>query len=208
MAPSVAPSASSGDRGSRVAGCDEAGCGPALGSLWASAVVLVRPVVGLKDSKRLSPARRLLMREEILRTAACGFGEVTAFEIDQCGMGEARRLVFSRALDDLVERSGVLPDRIVVDGSIFRPWRDVPFVCEPKADANHDCVSAASILAKTQRDAQIDAWCDGRPELVSKYDLRSNKGYLSSRHIQGLKTFGRCDLHRTSFAVRALGLRA
>ena len=185
-------------------GLDEAGAGPAYGSLWAAAVHLPTPVDGLADSKALTPARRAAVCERLLAVAAYGLGEVTAAEIDEVGMAEARRLVFERALDDLVARGHPTPTELIVDGTLFRPWRGVPHTCVPKADATVPCVSAASVLAKTTRDAQVEAWCDADPTLDARYALRKNKGYLSPAHIAGLQAHGPADRHRRSFRIRAL----
>jgi ribonuclease HII len=185
-------------------GLDEAGAGPAYGSLWAAAVHLPVAVDGLADSKALTPARRAAVRERVLAVAAYGLGEVTAAEIDAAGMAEARRLVFERALDDFVARGHATPTELVVDGTIFRPWRGVPHACVPKADATVPCVAAASVLAKTTRDAQVEAWCDADPTLDARYALRKNKGYLSPAHVAGLKAHGPADRHRRSFRIRAL----
>jgi ribonuclease HII len=185
-------------------GLDEAGAGPAYGSLWAAAVHLPVAVDGLADSKALTPARRAAARERVLAVAAYGLGEVTAAEIDAAGMAEARRLVFERALDDFVARGHATPTELVVDGTIFRPWRGVPHACVPKADATVPCVAAASVLAKTTRDAQVEAWCDADPTLDARYALRENKGYLTRAHVAGLKAHGLADRHRRSFRIRAL----
>ena len=120
------------------------------------------------------------------------------------GMAEARRLVFDRALDDFHARSGLMPDKIIVDGTIFRPWKGVEYECVEKADALFPCVSAASILAKTSRDMQVIEWCERDPTLDEKYAIRSNKGYLSKRHIEGLRQHGFSNLHRRSYHIRAL----
>lgn len=187
-----------------VVGLDEAGAGPGFGSLWASAVYLTESVPGLADSKKISERRRMQLRDVILESCHYGLGEVTSAEIDELGMGEARRLVFDRALDDYAARDGPPPTHLIVDGTLFRPWRGVPFTVQPRADATVPVVSAASILAKTTRDAQVSALCDAHPELHAHYDLRSNKGYLSRKHIDGIRTHGYSDWHRRSFHIRSL----
>ena len=196
-----------------VVGLDEAGVGPAYGSVWAAAVHLPHDIPGLADSKRLSEKRRGVLREAILKEAWYGLGEVTYEEIDRFGLGEARRLVFERALDDLMERGCAKPTRLIVDGTLFRAWHYVtddgvsvcvPHECIPQADATHACVSAASILAKTTRDAQVVAWCDADPTLDARYGLRGNKGYLSAAHIEGLRQYGWGDRHRRSYHIRKL----
>lgn len=193
------------DDASVVVGLDEAGVGPAYGSVWAAAVHLPAPVQGVADSKRLSERKRAALREVLLKESQYGLGEVTFAEIDAQGLGEARRLVFDRALDDLVRRfPECAPTRLIVDGTIFRPWRGVPHECIEKADALYPCASAASILAKTTRDAQVLAWCDADSSLEERYGLRSNKGYLSARHVEGLRAHGWSDRHRRSYRIRAL----
>lgn len=187
-----------------VVGLDEAGAGPGFGSLWASAVSLTEPVPGLADSKKISEKRRAQLRETLLTSCHYGLGEVTNVEIDEWGMAEARRLVFDRALDDYAARGGPYPTSLIVDGTIFRPWRDVPYTVQPGADATVPCVSAASILAKTTRDTQVLGLCDAHPDLQTNYDLRANKGYLSRKHIEGIRVHGYSGWHRRSFHIRSL----
>ena len=189
-------------------GLDEAGAGPAFGSLWAGAVHLATPLPSARDSKTLGAKRREALRVHIEAHHPYGLGEVTCTEIDALGMGEARRLAFERARDDYSARGGPPPDMIHVDGTLYRPWKyeghEVPFQCQPQADRTVPCVSAASILAKTHRDAQVAHFCDAHPELDVQYALRSNKGYLSPAHIAGLRAHGRSPWHRASFHIRAL----
>ena len=191
-------------------GLDEAGVGPAWGSVWAAAVHLppdAPPPAGLGDSKRLSERARERVRAALLAPGACrhGLGEVTAAEVDALGLGEARRLVFERALDDYAARHpDALPTRLVVDGTLFRAWRGVPHACVPRADATVPCAAAASILAKTTRDAQVLAACDADPALDERYALRGNKGYLSAAHTAGLRAHGYDARHRRSYRIRAL----
>ena len=186
-------------------GVDEAGCGPACGSLWAAAACLQTPIQGLADSKTLSEKRRMALRASIVKDATFGLGEVTKDEIDTINnLFESRRLAFERALDAWFALTATLPEKIIVDGSVFRPWRNVPYECHDHADADYPCVSAASILAKTQRDEQIYALCRQRPELDERYQLSKNKGYLSRAHISGLMQHGRSDVHRNSFHIKAI----
>lgn len=196
------------DVSSVVVGLDEAGAGPGFGSLWAAAVHLTCDIPGLADSKKLSEKKRTNLRGAIESSAHYGLGEVTAQEIDTLGMGEARRLVFERALENYMSRSGPCPTLLEVDGTIFRPWAHngvtIPHHLQPGADALVPCVSAASIMAKTSRDTQILRICDENPYLQERYDLRANKGYLSHRHIQGIREHGRSPWHRHSFHIRSL----
>ena len=201
-----------------VVGLDEAGAGPAFGSLWAAATHLppmggddddceraAHALTGLTDSKKMTPKRRATLRATLLTTARYGLGEVTQSEIDEWGLGEARRVVFERALDDYVAKEGnPFPTRLIVDGTLFRSWRGVPHECVPQADATVPCVSAASVLAKTTRDAQVLALVDEDPSLDERYGIRSNKGYLSATHIAGIRKHGYASLHRRSYRIRGL----
>lgn len=189
-----------------VAGLDEAGCGPAFGDLVAAACVLPDDgaIAGLGDSKKLSAKKRAALYDVVV--AACGdaygVGTVTHAEIDARGLGWARRAVFHRALDDLAARWGRVPDALVVDGTLFEAWRGVPYECVPRADATVACVSAASVLAKVTRDAAVVALCDAHPELDARYGVRSNKGYLTKRHVDGLRAHGWSAWHRRSYNVK------
>ena len=188
-------------------GLDEAGVGPAFGSLWACAAHIPNDVhiPGLTDSKKLTEKRRDRLRKEIMATCVFGLGEVTQKEIDARGLGEARRLVFERALDDLVTRHpDIHIEKLIVDGTIFRKWRDVAFECIPKADQTVSHVSAASVLAKTTRDEQVRRLCDDEPTLHERYGIRNNKGYLSATHIAGIKEHGYSEYHRRSYTIRGL----
>lgn len=189
------------------AGCDEAGCGPCFGDLVAAACVLAddHPLaLRVGDSKKLTERRREEAFAEIRATCAYGIGVVTNEEIDHQGLGWARRIVFHRALEDLELRSGVVPDAIIVDGTLFDPWRGIPYQCIPRADATVPAVSAASILAKCTRDAAVLQLCDANPELEERYGLRSNKGYLAPRHVEGLRSHGFTRWHRRSYKIRGL----
>ena len=186
-------------------GVDEAGVGPGFGSLWAAAVHLPVPVEGIQDSKRLTKTRRTFLREAILQVADYGLGEVTAQEIDAWGLGEARRVVFERALDDYMLRGGPAPAKVIVDGTLFRKWRNVPFECIPRADSFFSHVGAASILAKTTRDAQVVEWCDDHPDLAKRYDLRRNMGYLTEAHRRAIAAHGKLpEVHRWSYKIKEI----
>lgn len=192
-------------------GLDEAGAGPVFGSLWAAAAhvpddVLAHLPSEIRDSKALTERKREAAKEVVERLCAYGLGEVTQQEIDDWNdMGRVRRTVFHRALDDFCARHPhLVPTQLTVDGTLFAPWRGVPHVCVPKADATVPCVSAASILAKTTRDAQVLRWCEDEPALKERYALHKNKGYLSAAHLEGLRAYGRTARHRATFRIRAL----
>ena len=187
-----------------VVGCDEAGCGCPFGPLIACAVSLTNDV-GLAskvgDSKGLGESVREALHAEIVRSEIVGIGTVTNEEIDERGLGWARREVFHRALDAWNAQTSELPEKIVVDGTLFRSWRGVPYECVPKADRTVPCVSAASIVAKVTRDRWIYDICSARPDLESRYEITSNKGYPTKRHKDGIREHGLSDLHRTSYKL-------
>ena len=186
-------------------GLDESGVGCAWGNLWASAVHLPTPVPGVRDSKKMTAKKREFMRVKVLATAWYGMGEVTHAEIDDVGLGEARRMVFERALDDFERKYKCVPNHIVVDGTLYRPWRNVPYTLEPGADDTYPCVSAASVLAKTTRDRQVLDLCDEPGgEVYAPYGIRSNKGYLSRQHIDAIRLHGRTPMHRQRYHIRSL----
>lgn len=182
----------------RVAGVDEAGCGALMGDLVAAAAVLPEGCdVPVADSKTLSAARRTRLYDQLVSTVPHGIGRVSAQEIDALGMARCRRLVLTRALDDLAARHEA-PEHIIVDGTLFDAWHGVPHECIPKADATHPCVSAASILAKVTRDTELTALVARHPELQN-YGLPRNAGYPTAAHRAALREHGTTQWHRTSF---------
>ncbi|MEJ5368551.1 MAG: ribonuclease HII [Bryobacteraceae bacterium] len=177
----------------RVAGADEAGRGCLFGPVFAAAVILdpARPVPGLADSKALTPERRqslaVLIRE---RALAFSIASASAEEIDRINIREASRLAIRRAVE------GLRPpcDYLLVDAlPIDLP---VPQQALVKGDARVAAIAAASILAKTERDAlmlELDARYPG-------YGIARHKGYPTAEHIAALRSLGPTPLHRRSFS--------
>lgn len=184
----------------RICGVDEAGRGPLAGPVVAAAVILdpARPIKGLRDSKLLSAARRealaLLIREQCV---ACAVGWASVEEIDRLNILQAALLAMQRAVASLATE----PHEIWVDGNRLpafgRPARAII-----GGDRVHAPISAASILAKTVRDAEmlrLDA-------LYPQYGLARHKGYPTREHLALLARHGACEIYRWSFApVRAAG---
>jgi ribonuclease HII len=177
-----------------VAGIDEAGRGPLAGPVVAAAVILDprRPVAGLRDSKVLAPLRReelaILIRE---RSIAWATGSADVAEIDAINILQATMLAMRRA----VEALGVAPEEALVDGN-----RCPPLACRTRAIVKGDrdiaAISAASILAKTTRDAllvELD-------RVYPQYGFAQHKGYGTPEHLAALERHGPCPLHRRSFA--------
>lgn len=176
------------------AGCDEAGRGCLAGSVYAAAVILPPDYSNelLNDSKQLTEKRRYELREIIERDAlAWAVGIVTAEEIDKINILNASILAMHRALDALKVR----PEAVIVDGNKFKPYRDLPCTTIVKGDGKYLSIAAASILAKTYRDDYMNALHEEYPY----YDWKSNKGYPTKKHREGIKLHGTSPYHRMSY---------
>ena len=188
---------------SLVVGVDEAGVGALMGAMVAGAVALVDEfdTTGLCDSKKMSPSARARECKRIQAECHVGVGVVTNEEIDALGMAKCRRLVLHRAIDALVEASdGVRLRHIVVDGTLFEPYGDVPHECVIKADETVPVVSAASIIAKHTRDLLVTDLCAREPQLSKRYGWAHNMGYPSPAHLTALRAHGPVpSYHRMSF---------
>ncbi|TAM86099.1 MAG: ribonuclease HII [Candidimonas sp.] len=176
------------------AGLDEAGRGPLAGDVFAAAVILdpVRPIAGLADSKTLSAPRReqlaLLIRE---RALAWGVASASVAEIDTLNILQAALLAMRRACAALVP----LPELALVDGN--RVPQGLPCTARAivRGDALISAISAASILAKTAR----DAYCMTMHRAYPQYAFDRHKGYGTALHLARLEAFGPCPFHRHSF---------
>ncbi len=202
--PATRPPGPSRHPGCRVAGVDEAGRGPLAGPVVAAAVILdpARPIDGLADSKVLPESERTRLALQIRRDAlACGIGIADHAEIDALNILEATWLAMRRALLGL----HVLPQHVQVDGNRVPSLAGLDFSCSVEAivagDAHVAAISAASILAKTTR----DAWMHAVDARYPQYGFVRHKGYPTREHLQALARFGPTPLHRLSFApVRSL----
>jgi ribonuclease HII len=178
----------------RTCGVDEAGRGPLAGPVVAAAVILdpSRPIAGLADSKVLSAERRealaILIRE---RSLACAVAEASVEEIDHLNILQATLLAMRRAVDAL----GVQPEYALIDGNQM-PRLSIPGRAVVAGDASEPCISAASILAKTARDAMMHTFDVQHPG----YGFARHMGYATPEHLASLERLGPCNLHRRSFA--------
>ena len=176
------------------AGCDEAGRGCLAGSVYAAAVILPPGYDNpdLNDSKKLTAARRNALRRQIERDAlAWAVGIVTPEEIDSINILRASFLAMHRALDQLAVR----PQAVIVDGNRFVPYQNLPYATIVKGDGKYQAIAAASILAKTYRDDYMDALAEEYPF----YDWKSNKGYPTKAHREGIRQHGISPYHRKSY---------
>jgi ribonuclease HII len=177
-----------------ICGVDEAGRGPLAGPVFAAAVILdeARPIAGVADSKKLSAGTRERLASAIRAQALCwAVDSATVEEIDQINILGATMLAMARA----VRRLAVAPGKVLVDGNRC-PQLDYPVEAVVKGDASVAAIAAASILAKTARDAlmlELDA-------RYPHYGLAQHKGYPTAGHLEALQRYGVADIHRRSFA--------
>lgn len=181
-------------QGHMLAGVDEVGRGPLIGSVVAAAVILdpTKPIAGLNDSKKLTPQRRVELDAEIRAKAlAFAVAEASHLEIDELNIYHATHLAMRRAIDNLP----LLPEYLLVDGNRL-PGHHVRGQAVVKGDARHPAIGAASILAKVARDAQMIALDRRYPE----YGFARHKGYATREHLEALERLGALPGHRRSFA--------
>ena len=177
-----------------IAGVDEAGRGPLAGPVVAAAVILdeLNPIKGLNDSKKLSPRTRERLFDEIRAKAlCCSIAQATVEEIDALNILQATLLAMRRAVEGLRLR----PNKVLVDGNRLPSLR-MPAEAIVKGDAKVKAISAASILAKVQRDRLCLELHASHP--LYGFDL--HKGYPTAAHLVALRAHGACIHHRRSFA--------
>ncbi|MEM8659837.1 MAG: ribonuclease HII [Pseudomonadota bacterium] len=180
--------------GPGVAGVDEVGRGPLAGDVVTAAVILDsdRPVQGLRDSKKLSPQRRVLLADEIREKAvAWSIGRASVTEIDNLNILQASLLAMHRAVEALQPQ----PSFVLVDGNRLPRW---PYASDAviKGDDRVPAIAAASILAKVQRDLEMVEL----EQLYPGYGFAAHKGYPTAFHLAALRDLGPTPVHRRSFA--------
>ena len=180
-------------QGSLLAGVDEVGRGPLAGDVVTAAVILdpEKPIQGLADSKKLTEKRRQQLALEIKEKALCWYiARSSVEEIDHYNILQATMMAMVRAVDGL----DINPEYVAVDGNRMPPWN---YVAETvvKGDDKVPAISAASILAKVRRDAEMTAFDRDYPG----YGFAKHKGYGTKRHMAALKEFGPSPIHRQSF---------
>ena len=177
-----------------VAGMDEAGRGPLAGPVFAAAVILddLSPISGLADSKKLTPKKREQLYDMIKAKALCFcIASASVQEIDQLNILQATLLAMQRAVKGL----RLKPTKVLVDGNRL-PVLDIRAEAIVKGDATVASISAASILAKVER----DRWCAEVDDQFPSYGFLAHKGYGTQVHLRALQEHGPCELHRRSFA--------
>ncbi len=178
------------------AGCDEAGRGCLAGPVFAGACILAKDFYHpwLNDSKQLTEHQRNVLREVIEKEAlAWAVGRVEAAEIDEINILRASFLAMHRALDQLALR----PEFILVDGNRFNKYGEIAHACVVQGDGKFAAIAAASVLAKTHRDAEMLRLQTDFPH----YQWHSNKGYPTLTHRQAIREHGISPHHRRSFQL-------
>jgi ribonuclease HII len=182
------------------AGVDEVGRGPLVGSVVTAAVILPLDydLPGLTDSKKLSEKRRELLAEQIkMQAIAWSVCEASASEVDALNVLQASLLAMRRAVEGL----SIVPAGVWVDGNRCPQGLTMPCQAVVKGDLTVPAISAASILAKVARDAQMQQLHEAFPE----YGFDKHKGYPTAAHLSALARLGPLSEHRKSFApVRAM----
>ncbi len=177
-----------------VAGVDEAGRGPLAGPVVAAAVILddLKRIAGLADSKVLTALRRERLADEIRAKALCvSVGEASVEEIDRLNILQATLLAMRRAVEGL----RLVPQQVLVDGNRL-PVLKMPAEAIVKGDAKVPAISAASIIAKVER----DRLCTELHLQWPQYGFDGHKGYPTPEHLEALRAHGACPAHRRSYA--------
>ena len=180
------------------AGVDEAGRGSLAGPVTAAAVILGKNFKGknLDDSKKLSQSKRLELKKFIEKNAlAYSVAFVSSYQIDKNNILNST----FEAMHKSIEGLNIEPDFILVDGNLFKQYRDLKYKCIIKGDQKYQNIAAASILAKTYRDEYMSNLHIKFPE----YNWIKNKGYGTKFHIDMITKFGKTKYHRKSFQIKS-----
>jgi len=173
-------------------GIDEAGRGPIAGSLVIAGVILDQPVDGLNDSKKLTQKRRELLYEEIIKNATYHIASYSAAHVDEMGISKC----MSSALKEIMQH--IKSDDYLFDGNSTFGVSGLRTMI--KADAEIPEVSAASILAKVTHDREMIEFS----KIYPQYSFEKHKGYGTKQHVDAIKEYGYCEVHRKTFKIKAL----
>lgn len=176
-----------------IAGVDEAGRGPLAGPVVAAAVILdsMRPIVGLADSKTLSESKRESLAKTIREAAlSWSIAEASVEEIDTLNILQATLLAMQRAINGL----SIYPDEVLIDGNRL-PALAMPAQAIVKGDSKVQAISAASILAKVERDRMMLDYQQRYPD----FSFHLHKGYGTKQHLAEIEQFGILAVHRLTF---------
>ena len=177
-----------------ICGIDEAGRGPLAGPVVVAAVIMPKDsmIEGVNDSKKVSEKKRETLYEQIINEAiAYGVGIIDQKEIDEINILNATKKGLTTAIKELK----VKPQRILVDALTGIDTCGIPYTSIIKGDAKEYSIAAASIIAKVTRDRIMREW----DEIYPQYGFEKHKGYGTKMHIDAIKEYGLCPLHRLSF---------
>lgn len=184
-------------------GLDEVARGCMFGRVYTAAVIwpedfVEDPNFVIKDSKKLSKKKREELYYYIIDNAVDWNVNYTEPEtIDKINILQATLKSMHINLDNLM----IDIDHILVDGTNFNKYSNIPYTCVVKGDDKYYSIAAASILAKVEHDWYIEELCKKNPELDEKYDLLNNMGYGTKKHMESIKKYGTTTFHRKSFGI-------
>lgn len=188
-------------------GIDEAGLGCLFGRAYVAAVIWnpeIEPHKWLNDSKKVTPRRREFLYDYIMENALdYSVYYIEPGSIDTYNILSAKLYGMHRAVDKL----NIVPDHILVDGDQFNKYYSkqfkqyIPHTTIVEGDSKYTAISAASILAKVSRDRYIEKLCQEYPILSKQWSINTNKGYGTSKHLDGILEYGITDQHRRTFGV-------
>ena len=177
-----------------ICGIDEAGRGPLAGPVVVASVILPKDsmIEGVNDSKKISESKREKLYDKIMEEAlSYGIGIIYQEEIDEINILQATK----KALTEAVGAMEIHPNVILVDALTGIDTLGIPYKSIIKGDAKSYSIAAASIIAKVTRDRIMREWNEIYPE----YGFAGHKGYGTAKHIQAIKQYGICPIHRKTF---------
>lgn len=195
-------------------GVDEAGRGPLFGRVYSAAVILPKEnfdFSNMKDSKRFTSEKKINEAAEYIKKNALAW--TVAYEdektIDKINIRQATFKAMHKAIKFTMEKIKSNKLRLLIDGNDFKPfmmminnnYTSVNHICIEGGDNKYSCISAASILAKVERDKYIKDICLKYPKLAENYYIHKNKGYGTKQHIEGIKKHGISEWHRKSYGI-------
>lgn len=181
-----------------LAGIDEAGRGPLAGPVVVGCVILPKEsfIEGINDSKKISEKKREVLYEQIIKEAiSWGVGIIDQNEIDEINILNATK----KALTIAISQLEIKPQHILVDALHGINTLQIPYTSIIKGDATSYSIAASSIIAKVTRDRIMYEW----DKVYPQYGFAKHKGYGTASHIQAIKEYGPCPLHRKSFIRKA-----
>lgn len=177
-----------------ICGIDEAGRGPLAGPVVVAAVIMPKDsfIEGVNDSKKVSEKKREVLYDEIISNCiSYGVGIIDHEKIDEINILEATRLGVKESIEQLSQK----PDIILVDALTKIDTHGIPYKSIIKGDAKEYSIACASIIAKVTRDRIMRQW----EEIYPQYGFIHHKGYGTAKHIEAIKQYGLCPIHRRSF---------